>query len=294
MSSFYKRRNFAGGAKRRWSSTARRTYGQYKAAKRTNDQLSFVINSSYTFTARYEPGDEVGTAAINVWEVLANNSQFYNLKNMYDQVKIDGVRVNLSCTNASVNLNNFNSFSNTTVFTCWDRTGLSLDETTLFTKDRNNYTEIPPAQIRTTRLGAYRTKIGSKIVNKTGSEKSMINMFQKWKVFKSIYPSTINEKGQYIQTGDLKKFVEVSHPETSYIDLTESSVNDYYSLTGEVNPCIIFESSNCRFKPTLLVGVFRNEILEGGNVTQYGRVDTVVFTGEFSISVTFRNLKGAA
>jgi len=37
-----------------------------------------------------------GTACINVWELLASNSNFAALISMYDQVRLDGWRVRLS------------------------------------------------------------------------------------------------------------------------------------------------------------------------------------------------------
>ncbi|ORX44060.1 hypothetical protein BCR36DRAFT_302417 [Piromyces finnis] len=82
------------------SSLKKRTYSQYRQSKQGNDSLSFVVNCNHVFSAFYNPSDESGTACINVWDVLQRNSNFASLKNMYDQVRIDGLRVKLSVTDA--------------------------------------------------------------------------------------------------------------------------------------------------------------------------------------------------
>lgn len=273
-------------ASRYGTSSKRRAYGQFKAANKGNDSLSFVIKSNHVFTSFYDPSGEKGTAAIPVWEILCRNGNFSSLKSMYDQVKIDGVRCNITVTDAVTTVNSIGGVKNITIFTAWDRTGLSQSQA-VFSSGKN---EIDPSEFDELTCDNWRTKIGCNIVNATQAKKSSLNNYQRWNSFMSIYPSLLNEKSQYISTGDIKNYlsnIDYSNGTYTISDQYMSTVNDLLSTT---NPVIPFESPSLRFKPVLLVGVFSNS-LTNGNVTQFARTDPVIFNAEFSISVTFKNLK---
>lgn len=291
----YKRARFSKYGKR--SSLASRTAGQFKAAKKTNDSLQFVINTSYAFTCKYDPATEYGTAAINVWEVLANNNQFYNLKNMYDQVRIDGINANLNVNSAiiSVGADQGPNVSNLNVYTAWDRTGISQDEVELYTPSTgSSYKKLE--FIGKDPVSAIRLKIGSKIVNKTGAEKTALNVYQRWRKYVYLYPQLTQEKAQYIQTGDINKYIEKKdNINEGTIWLTPRFAGSTYGDQSNSScPCVLFESATCRFKPTLLVGVFATTT-DSEKVSEYGAVKfPVTFTAEFKINCTFRNLKGAS
>lgn len=282
----------------RKSSLASRTAGQFRSAKKTNDSLQFVINTSYAFTTQYDPVTEYGTAAINIWEVLANNNQFYNLKNMYDQVRIDGINGNLNVNSALVEVGGGTigyNVSNLTVYTAWDRTGLSQDELELFTASTGSGIK-KIEYIGTDPLTAVRIKIGSKIVNKTGAEKTPLNIYQRWRKYIYMYPQLSQEKTQYIQTGDINKYIyQKENNKEGTITIEKRFAGSTYG--GQSNsscPTVLMESSTCRFKPTLLVGVFSTATTDQ-KVSEFGPVpNPVTFTCEFKITCTFRNLKGAS
>lgn len=274
-----------------------RAKGNFKASNKANDSLAFVVNCNHVFTARYDPSTQEGVACINVWEVLQKNSNFNSLRRMYDQVKIDGVKVKLSITDAVTTVNSISDIKNTTIYTAWDRTGISLNQTKFYRLPVGSETgpqEIEPSDYDGDAVVGWKTRVGSGIVNSSGAKKTILNTFQRWNSYLNCYPSLMNEKSQYIQTGDIKQYTQSTNQTTSY-----NMVNDQYDqrkvndLIIDSNPVIPFESSSVRFKPCLLVGVFNNGLDQNGNITQYARVDPIIFNGEWSISCTFRNLKGS-
>ena len=202
----------SGYKRKRYSADYSRAKGQFKAASRGNDSLSFVVQSNHVFTATYDPEDQSGVAAVNVWDVLNRNSNFTSLKKMYDQVKIDGIKVKLSVTNAIIQLINANAVNNYTIYTAWDKTGLSPSQVRFYTQEGAEFAEIEQAEFDNDPVAAWKTKIGSSIVNNSTAKKSILNNFQRWGSNISCYPSLIYEKGQYVQTGDIKQFCNNHEP----------------------------------------------------------------------------------
>lgn len=287
----YKRRAYSNYYNKGSSSLKRRTYGQFKAARKGNDSLSFVINSNYCFSAKYNSEGEVGTACVNIWEVLCRNSNFNSMKNMYDQVRLDGVRVKLAVTDAKTSLGTVNLIKNAAIYTAWDRTGLGYNQVQLYTRDDNDVQVL--ANDSGDDITAWRTKIGRGIVNATGVKKSILNTFQRWNSYSSCYPSLSNEKGQYISTGDIEEFNQLTNYDTTVTPVLDQYQFSFDDLKNNSNPVIPFESSVVKFKPCLLVGVFTNGFDAGNIITDYGNADAVLFNGEFTISVTFKNLKAS-
>lgn len=299
--SYYSKSYYSnGGSKRRYygkGSTVSRAKGQFAAAAKGNDSLSFVVNCNHVFTSRYDPNTQEGVACINVWDVLQKNSNFASLKRMYDQVKIDGIKVKLSITDAVTTINTISDIRNTTIYTAWDKTGLSLNQSKFYRLPVGQ--EVGPQIIEagdydTENVCGWKTKIGSGIVNASQARKTILNTFQKWNSNLACYPNLLNEKSQYVQTGDIKAYTQGTNQTTSY-----NTVNDNYDqrkvndLISDSNPVIPFESSSVRFKPCLLVGVFNNGLDQNGNITQFAAVNPIIFNGEWSIACTFRNLKGS-
>lgn len=295
-SSYKKSSSRSAKRSRSYGSLKSRTKSQFKSAKRGNDSLSFVVNSNYVFSAKYDPSDQSGVAVINVWEVLCRNTNFDLMKRMYDQVRIDGIRYKLNVTDAITSVNEIGKVKNYTIYTAWDKTGLSQGQYIVCTANgHGGWTPVDPSDWddRDRPIGVWGCTIGSGIVNNSTAQKSILNSFQRWNAYGSCYPYLLNEKSQYIQTSDINLFNTPLNESTNFYEVTErygeESMN---SILAAPNPVIPFESTSCRFKPCLLVGVFSNGIVNG-QITQYGKVDQpVIFNAEFTISLTFRNLKG--
>ena len=276
--------------KRSYKSLRAKTYNEFKQARKANETFSFVVNSNYVFSAFYDRNTEGGSACVNIWDVLARNSHFTSLQGMFDQVRLDGVKVKLNVTNAVVNINNYNAVANYTIVTAWDKTGLSKSQYDVFDAEpkkiqENEYDDKPAMY--------YRTRIGSGIVNASTQKKSILNSYQKWTQYQSIYPMYGTEKTQFISTGDIQIF-ETGVDRQGYHEISAFYAgNEFQNILSCINPCTPFESGSVRFKPCLLVSVFQNSLV-GNTLTQYGDVpDPVVFNAEISCSLTFKNLKGS-
>ena len=144
------------------------------------------------------------------------------------------------------------------------------------------------------KVKGFRTKVGSNIVNSSYQRKSQLNTFQRWSTSYTMYPTLSQEKSQYIQTSSIKKCVkniDYGASDGPFYELTENYQNNTFDqLCSLSNPCIPFESALVKYKPTLLVSVFRNAV-NGSTITQFGECDKVVFNAEFSFSLVFKNLK---
>lgn len=273
-------------------SQSKKAWGNFKAAAQARDTMTMVLKCNHCFASGYLPANERGVAAINIFDVLQKNPNFQALAKMHDQVKIDGIRVRLTITDATTTLGTLNAVKTVTVYTAWDRTGVSIDkvdfmdgEGQLITKEY--YDSAEPKQ--------YANKIGKGIIENSSAKKSLLNNFQRWNSFLQIKPDGA-EKSQYLNCSLFSPVMDTPSATTGIAEVleeyAEGTVND---LLDSGNPCTPFESSDVRFKPTLLVGVFANAYnTETGSITQYGSCAPVLFNGEFSICCTFKNMKGNA
>lgn len=275
--------------------------GQYKAAAQSRDSLKFVIKCNHAFVAKYNSAQNSGTAVINIYDVLRENQQFKSFQNLYDQIKVNSVRVNLNVTDAETFISDVTSVKTINIVTAWDRTGISRDNVKFLKNNPSTepnapaFLDIDPINYDTESATAFVYKIGKGIVNVTGSKKSILNTYQRWNSFRAIYASTMEEKSSYLSTDNFQKFIDYNNigdnGNGNYIspDVNGSFVNTFFNSS---NPCVPFESPSCKWKPTLMVGVFKTGISENElQVSNYEDCGNVIFNAEFSIDVTFRNLK---
>lgn len=119
-------------------------------------------------------GASNGASVINHWNSLRQSTYFSNYSPMYDQMKIDKIRVKVTGSNAdSAQTLNVSP----AVVLAFDRNGLS-----------------PGQQLTSSVVSTY-----SSAQLKTWSLGNAFTMYQ------TIYPSTIMEKGQYIPTESLEE-----------------------------------------------------------------------------------------
>ena len=296
---FFRRGNWGYNPYKKWgSSSTKRRRGNFKAAKQTRDAMNFVIKCNYAFSAKYIPKDannnvvEYGTAVINIYEVLRSNSQFSNFAALYDQIKVDGIKVKLNVADAATTAAQINAIKTINIVTAWDRTGISKDQVDFFDIAGD---KIPEVDYDTSGANSFKYKIGKGIVNGTGNNKTILNNYQRWSSNPYLYPSTSEEKGCYLSTSNFAPFLESVNYNTCAN--TVNSANDatpISELFNNANPCIPFESPSCKWKPTLMVGVFKTG-LDGESyaVDNYQECDPVVFNAEFTIDCKFRNMKAS-
>lgn len=293
------------------NSLVARAWKSIKEANKTNTSIDFAFKINYSFVANYEKDTNTGVAAINCYDVLFKSENFRNMMKNYDQVKINGVTVRLNVTDYQTTGSQSGSIQTINVITGWDKTGLSVVRSFSDNEsvgDVEFYDDLAGGSAHliagdnfddnTKPAKGYRNIIGNRISEGYGAKKGLLNNYQKFSRYESCFPSTIEEKSQYVPTANFTTYstgwsytptVEATNGLIQIADEFNSGcVNDNLSVQ---NPCLPFEQLGFNWKPTLLVGVFKTTI-SGGTVTQYGDCDNVVFNAEFTIPVTFKGQKG--
>lgn len=292
---FYSRRgNWGYNPYKKWKSgsTGKRSKGNFKAAKQTRDSMNLVVKCNTCISAAYDKTADAGAAVINVYEVLRTNPQFASFVKLYDQVKVGGIRVKLNVVDATTTVQNISQIKNINVVTAWDRTGLSRDQ--VIFRDSNNEA-IPRNEWDTSGAANFLPKIGKGITNATGVDKSILNSFQRWNRNPFLFPSTMEEKSQYLSTSNFEDVIASYSYEGGVYTVNEA--NDSTPITelfNSANPCLPFETPSCKWKPTLMIGCFTSSYDTTNKViNQYDTCGPVLFNAEFSIEVTFRNMKAS-
>lgn len=302
-------------------SLVRRARGNLKSAKSNTDSLTQTI----TFTAPvvlggktginipdwyYIPDEEsnrvnlktnahLGVVALNVWDLLSRAPNFKAFQKMYDQVRIDYASVTLTVTNSTITT--ATSTQTYDIYTAWDRTG--LDSTALDYKadSAGGVTEIQ---------GVYIT-LGEKLTDYNHS-KSVLNAFQRWRKSLYIYPKSLQEKSQYVNTGQVVEWRkpyntnDMFYPFFDKNILRGSGANDgekkkncadqYTLVMNQDNPALFLENGKYPFKPTLLIGAFRSADNNGVATINNPLADNtkIIMSSDWKVVCTFRGAKGAA
>lgn len=324
----YYRRKYRRYYRRKYgSSYGKRSYGQMKAAKQQADQASQVLNipTSLTCKAVRAGNQERGTFALNIYDLLRKSEFYQSYANMYDEFKIDNIKVKLIPTKYNVTVGDTNGagYQSFTVYTAWDRTGLNSKQ--LYLKADGVFNDNPIADNDAGRpniTGLNRDYIGkgdndglycivgSDITTYSSAESRQISVGQNSSITRWLKPKTLAEKSQWISTAQLEPWY-YHYNETdcayTYIPTYSDEVNIPSQVTtfnnnnnnraiGTIlssispaianNPCFLEEDPTINFKPTLLVGLYP---FEDGNSTVNPRA--VSFNVETEVSVTFRGLR---
>ena len=268
-------------------STNKRMKGNFKAAKGTKDSLGLVIKCNYSFSAKYDKTNDYGTAIIPIYELLQKSPQFNSFLKLYDQVKINGIRTKLNVVDVATTARDVSTIKSINIVTAWDRTGLSKSQVDF--SDGTNL--IQPEKWDETPAKLFKPKIGKGIVNATGVNKTILNGYQRWSSSPFLYASTMEEKCCYLPTGN---FIDYRSGETT---TGEYAFNNLYDglkpneFFNDSNPTIPFEVGQIKWKPILMVGVFKSSLGSDNAIIQFDDCEAVLFNGEFTIDVTFRNMK---
>lgn len=323
--SYYKRRYKRYYRNKYRSGYGKRSYGQFKAAKQQADQANFVMNiptkascqavSRYLSSGRL-PGDnyEIGTMALNIYDLLRKSEFYQSYANMYDEFKIDNIKVKLIPTKFNVTVGDTNGagYQSFTVYTAWDRTGLNSNQLFLSVNSDDNDGYIGTGKNGGRSTGLYCT-VGSDITTYSSAESRQVSVGQNSSIVRWLKPKTIQEKGQWISTSQLKPWYyyyndnlscyqkipfssrvsteQGGNRDLDIISQINLSSGSYVSALSDVspaisnNPCFLEEDPTINFKPTLLIGIYP---VEDANVDTPRRVE---FNIEAEVSCSFRGLR---
>lgn len=317
--SYYRRRYKRYYKNKYKNSYGKRSYGQFKAAKQQADQAAFVMNiptqascfskvETLTSGTRAAEEHEIGTFALNIYDLLRKSEFYQSYANMYDEFKIDNVKIKLIPTKYNVTVGDGEAgYQSFTVYTAWDRTGLNSNQ--LFLSINNTDVDGFIGSNQNSNSGLYCT-VGSDITTYSSAESRQISIGQNSTIVRWLKPKTMQEKSQWISTSQLKAWayhyneskgcyqqIPVSSRNntngTKDLDIISTISINHGSLALALsdispavpnNPCFLEEDPTINFKPTLLVGIYPVE-------NNQERPRTVSFNIEAEVSCSFRGLR---
>lgn len=301
----------------------KRSYGNIRAAKQQADQSTVVINIpsklDNVFSQRQNISgveDSFGVAPINIYDLLRKSEFYLNYANMYDEFKIENIKVKLLPTSWTRTTGDNSTYSNLTVYTAWDRSGLNDSQLKLITAGTYNNDPISATDTRTNyqvigkngdQDGLY-CVIGEDITTYSSAESRQVNPNTQSTITRWLKPKTINEKSQWLSTSSIRKWYDsysdggfVGIPTYNTTSLGEpiavfnlptssnsSSVGILKSSSAvQGNPAFLLEDPSISFKPTLLVGLY--PIQDSTAAVP----DIINFNVETEVVVAFRGLRKA-
>ena len=249
----------------RRSSIRSRSIGNTRAARAQRDSATVVINRIAPFNVYiygdYYPdslgGTTFGAIAISHWDELRKSQFFPNYSSMYDQMRLDKTRIKITGSSA---VSNNNPYDSPSIILAFDRNGLN---STQFVKLPN--TQVPSTNPSVAFPDPNLVSTYSSAQTRQWSSGNSFSMYQ------TVYPSTIQEKGQYIATGALVAPID---PATITGNIPDSEF---------ANPCSFWQHQSYPFKPVTLLAVRLPRPTDKPYI--------YIFNIEFEFTVTFRGMR---
>lgn len=323
---------------------ARRARGNQRAANQQNDISNVTINLMKKIktgvigygviqgtgnNAVVKNLYEMGTCALNIFELLRQSEFYQSYSNMYDQFRVNRIQVkvtpvtwqtynqfNVPTAQSGPGTNNGeaqypNNYShpdnggentsNTkfivpqalTIVTAWDRTGLDDTQlsTGLTTAQQPKIAGVEQAAFE----AAYKfTTIGDKITTYSSAKSTQLVAGANFNCVRYLYPSSQQEKSLYFSTSELVQQVGKPAAADKWYTIPVSGTWDSKNITN------LHSDPNCPFKPTFLIGVLKVDDLTLDTTSadtalvpesSKGQIYPVTFNLEFDIGVTFRGLR---
>lgn len=216
-----------------------------RAAAQQKDSLTLTLKYSDSFTVTSDNTNQPPGYSQNIYNALRNSPMYGAFASMYDQVKLNSctVHVTQKASNASIQT----PASPLQIVTAWDRSGIEYSPTDNALQPNTYYNT------------AQRSSAFSKAALYGSS----------YRTTRTLYPSTIEEKGQYISTARLAQATPAPDE------------------TDEEYPYTLRESGSYKFKPTFLLACLTQTTAAA--TTQIAQFDI-----DFEIVVTFRGLRKIA
>lgn len=229
---YYRYRNGRYYSRRRYNSTISRARGNMRAAKQQADQATFTINiptqiSTFCYEDNVAGIDAVyGVRAVNIYDLLRKSEFYKSYANMYDEFKIDNIKVKLLPTEFKFTVttggqnNSGGTYKSVTIYTAWDRTGLNDNQLSLITTTGNygddEIIDGPWAGTKEKYIIGNRVSgsdedglyciIGDDITTYSSAESRQINPNTNVSIVRWLRPKTIAEKSQWLSTSSLKEW----------------------------------------------------------------------------------------
>lgn len=205
-----------------FSNQNNRAWGNMRAAKQQADQSTFTINVPSTLSAKIIPNilnqtdaegnyiNMVGVYPLNIFDLLRKSSFYQSYANMYDEFKIDKIKVKLLPTEFTYTASagsgaGGGTYKNVTVYTAWDRTGLNKDQVMLKASQFRQGDDTIGKNENGNTDGLY-CIIGENITTYSSAESRVVNVGANTSITRWLNPKTAQEKGQWVSTSQLKRW----------------------------------------------------------------------------------------
>lgn len=312
------------------SRSKRRAIGNYRAAIQQKDSTQVNLNIQHKCSTSFRgvliPGEggavrhqfKAGVYAVNVWDLLRKSEFYQSYANMYDQVKIDRIKIKLTPIQWTFNNNGANTFQAITVITAWDRTGLSENQVKIITDDvatQGDNANIVGLAQEANNDGLY-VVMNDEIGSYSSAMTRNLNPGSSLSISRVLYPSSLAEKSFWANTADLDQwyasydvmkcryigFEDDGNVYGGAIDpeiIAQHKIGELRKTDAAVNnPCFLLEDSTIPFKPTFLLGVqtgISNNYIGYHEDEQTNDIPSppVLFNMEADVGVTFRGLRKA-
>lgn len=308
--------------RRNWvysSRSKRRAIGNQKAANQQKDaatvNLSIQHKCSTSYIKKDINGDKFNTGvyALNIWDLLRKSEFYQSYAGMYDQVKIERIKLKLTPTQWTFTSNGANSVQALTICTAWDRTGLS-DEQVKLIKNNVAISGDNMGVIGTSGNtdGLY-TNLNEDICTYSSAQTKNLNPGSSCTIVRYLYPSSLIEKSCYVNTADLDSWYSefdktgaryyginganmvIGNP-ASFAEYAQDVILGELRRSPEIdsNPCFLLEDTAVAFKPTFLIGLVTNKTqaeIEASDDSTI--IPPLSFNVEADVVVTFRGLRKA-
>nr|WCR62293.1 MAG: capsid protein [ssDNA virus sp.] len=152
--------------------------GEFRAALFQRDAARQILKWSNVQTIQIGSNAKEAATYFTAWQALRNSGFFNNFAQMYDQIKMNGVKVKITLLSASSSI--YSATNNPVFVSAWDRNGVSVSNTSTY-----------PTFATTSSYGSAMTRPLTQGAN--------------FGVTRYIYASTMSEKSQYIPTANLTR-----------------------------------------------------------------------------------------
>lgn len=150
--------------------------GEFRSAIQQRDVGRQILKWSQVQTITIKSNENQGGSHFSAWRALKNSGFYSNFAEMYDQIKLNGVRVKITLLSASSSI--YSATNNPVFVSAWDRNGIS-----------GNVSIAAPSFTVVSSYGSAMTRPLTQGAN--------------FGVTRYIYASTMSEKSQYIATADM-------------------------------------------------------------------------------------------
>ena len=170
----------------RKSSLKRQAFGNFASAMQQRDSTNVVISTQEDVTLTVPAEAKEATIVRNCNALLCDAQYFQNYLGMYDQYKLNAVRVSLEMTYIGNELLNAQKFPS--IVTAWDRNGVKINS--IKTQDPNTFT--------------YQLPNYECVTSYSSANEKTIYYGSRWGVVRQLDAASMMEKSLYIPTSNTR------------------------------------------------------------------------------------------